>query len=419
MQFIHCADLHLDSPMLGLERYEGAPVEQMRETTRRAFENIVDLAIESKVAFILIAGDVFDGDQADFNSALYFANQLRRLNDADIPVFIVRGNHDALSRISKSVPYPANVHVFSADKPETQILESLGVAIHGQSFLTGAVHDNLAARYPDAVPGLLNIGLLHTAMTGREGHMPYAPASETDLLAKGYDYWALGHVHEREIIREDPWIVFPGNIQGRHAKETGAKGCIRVEVEDGRIQSVFFEATDVARWYTLELDISERDSMEAVCSVLQTAVSAALEHAESRPGAVRITLTGTTPLHRDIVSKPDQFRASVASWVNEASGGLVWLEKTKTRLHAPLDLRALAERDDPIGFLIRRLDALEANPEQLTEMAQNVLADVTNRMPADLKSTGIPLDMMAPDFLAEALLGARNRLLAELAEGEG
>ncbi len=270
MRFIHCADLHLDSPLRGLERYEGAPAQDMREATRRSFTNIIDLALEREVDFVLVAGDVFDGDWLDFNTGLFFANQLRRLADADIRVFIVRGNHDALSKISKAVPLPKNVHVFKSSKPETVVDENLGYAIHGQSFTTAAVIDDLAAQYPDAHSGLLNIGLLHTALSGREGHEPYAPTTPEKLASKGYHYWALGHVHNREVVRENPWIVFPGNSQGRNAREIGEKGCIVVEgdAEDG-IRSVEFVATDVARWQHLTIDATDVTTLDDLQEAIQ------------------------------------------------------------------------------------------------------------------------------------------------------
>jgi DNA repair protein SbcD/Mre11 len=188
VRFLHCADLHLDSPLRGLERYEGAPVQEMREATRRSFANIIDLALEREVNFVLIAGDVFDGDWLDFNTGLFFADQLRRLADANLRAFIVRGNHDALSKISKTVTLPKCVHVFKSAKPTTVVNEDIGYAIHGQSFATGVVTDDLAVQYPDSHSGLLNIGLLHTALAGRQGHEPYAPTTPERLASKGYHY---------------------------------------------------------------------------------------------------------------------------------------------------------------------------------------------------------------------------------------
>ena len=248
-KFIHASDIHLDSPLRGLERYDGAPVEQIRQTTRMAMRNLVRAAIEEKVDFVMIAGDLYDGDWRDFNTGLFLLQQMSELRSADIRVFIVSGNHDAASQITRSLRMPKNVHLFPTDAPDTVILGELGVAIHGQGFAKEAVTANLAQGYPQAQAGLFNIGLLHTSVTGRDGHEPYAPCSLADLLAKGYDYWALGHVHTREVLHEhDPWIVFPGNIQGRHIRETGAKGCMVVTVEDGEVVEATHRNLDVLRW---------------------------------------------------------------------------------------------------------------------------------------------------------------------------
>ena len=415
MRFIHCADLHLDSPLRGLERYEGAPVHEMRQATRRSFVNIVDLALEREADCLLIAGDVFDADWLDFNTGLFFANQLRRLADAQIRVFIVRGNHDALSKISKAIPLPGNTHVFKASKPETIVVEALGLAIHGQSFADGAVAEDLAARYPDAVPGLLNIGLLHTALSGREGHETYAPTSAERLAAKGYHYWALGHVHAREIVRENPWIVFPGNPQGRHAREPGAKGCMVVEggAEEG-IRSVEFVATDVARWFQLSLDASAWITPDELQAAVQQAVRALAQAAGDRLLAVRLAVTGRTPLHGRLVENPGQFRAEACAWLNEASAGMAWLEKLTLELSAPLDLAALAERDDPFGLLVRRLDELAADPQALAALAEPALHELGQKIPAELRERDPLLQPLAAEVLAEALAAARGRLLAAI-----
>jgi DNA repair exonuclease SbcCD nuclease subunit len=216
MKFVHAADLHLDSPMRGLDRYEGAPHAAMRGATRRALENLVDLCRGESAAFLLIAGDLYDGTWKDYSTGLFFAQQMARLRDAKIPVFVVRGNHDAMSQITKSLRLPDNVRELAAAGPETIEVAGAGepVAIHGQSFAHRAVTEDLAAAYPAAVPGALNIGLLHTSLDGREGHAAYAPTKLATLVQKGYDYWALGHVHAREIVSRDPWVLFPATCRG-------------------------------------------------------------------------------------------------------------------------------------------------------------------------------------------------------------
>ena len=417
MRFIHCADIHLDSPLRGLKSYEGAPVDEMRQATRRAFGKVIDLAIERSVDFVLIAGDIFDGDWPDFNTGLYFASQLRRLASAEIRVFLIYGNHDAESKITKSVPLPKNVFAFPANAPATEIIESLGVAIHGQSFASEAVTVDLASGYPPPRSGLLNIGVLHTALTGREGHQPYAPTTVDRLSDKGYDYWALGHVHHREVVREDPWIVFPGNTQGRHARETGAKGCMVVEAEPGiGIQSAEFVATDVARWHHLNVDIAGMSVEDDLHAAIQSEVRSAQATAEDRTLALRLTISGRGPLHKTIVANREALRAQVSASIGEASAGNAWLEKIRVKVTAPLDLERLSERDDPIGLLIRSLDALEKDPAALKDLCNVALGELRQKLPPEFASGGNSSAIDSTGALAEALASAKERLLAAIAE---
>ena len=248
MKFIHAADLHLDSPLHGLERYEGAPVDEIRSATRRALENLVALAIEQRVDFVLLAGDQYDGDHDDYRTVLFFTQQMIRLRDADIRVFAITGNHDATSKMTKSLRLPDNVRLLSPKKPETIAPDDLGVAIHGRGFAKQAEFENFVPDYPAARAGRFNIGLLHTSLDGREGHAAYAPCSVADLRSKGYDYWALGHVHQRQDVAKEPLIVFPGNVQGRHIREAGAKGCMLVTVDEQGRATMEFVALDVFRW---------------------------------------------------------------------------------------------------------------------------------------------------------------------------
>ncbi len=415
MRFIHCADLHLDSPLRGLDRYEGAPADEMREATRRAFENVVNLALEREADFVLIAGDVFDGDLQDFRAGLFFANQLRRLGDAGIHVFIVRGNHDALSKITKAVPWPANVRLFKASKPDTAHLDEIGVAIHGQSFATMAVSDDLGLGYPEPIPGVLNIGLLHTALSGREGHQPYAPTTVERLNAKGYHYWALGHVHAREIVQQDPcWIVFPGNTQGRHARELGAKGCMVVDANEQGVTHVEFVPTDVARWSHLAIDATGIGATDDLGSAIQAAVQRSLADAGERVLALRLSIVGQTPLHGKLVKSPESLRADVCAWINEVSGGMTWLEKLKVDVTAPLDLAALAARDDPFGLLVRRLDEFAADPAALLTLVETRLKDLQLKLPPELRDHEQGFDPLSREVQAEALATARERLLAAI-----
>jgi DNA repair exonuclease SbcCD nuclease subunit len=214
-KFIHAADIHLDSPLKGLEVYEGAPVEEIRNATRRALVGMIELAIDEAVDFVIIAGDVYDGDWHDYNTGLFFVKQATRLLEAGIPLYLIAGNHDAVNRMTRSLKLPENVKRFDHDCPETVALDNLGVAIHGQSFAEAAMFDDLSCVYPKALAGMFNIGVLHTSATGYDGHDRYAPCTIGGLCTKNYDYWALGHIHKREMLSSDPPIGFCGNLQGR------------------------------------------------------------------------------------------------------------------------------------------------------------------------------------------------------------
>ncbi|MBE9561395.1 MAG: DNA repair exonuclease, partial [Proteobacteria bacterium] len=289
MKFIHAADIHLDSPLKGLSRYDGVPIEQMQSATRRSFIKMIDFACSELVDFVLLAGDLYDVDWKDYNTGLFFNQQMTRLRQANIPVFIVLGNHDADSVITKQLRLPDNVFRFNCKQPETHKLEALQVAIHGQSFAKRSITDNLSSSYPKAIPNYYNIGLLHTALNGRPGHAEYAPCTMSDLLAHDYDYWALGHVHKREILHENPWIVFSGNLQGRHIRETGAKGCTLVTVKNNRTDLRFIPV-DVLRWEVVHLDVSDIEIVDEIIDKVREVVNKLMQ--ADIPLALRFVIEG-------------------------------------------------------------------------------------------------------------------------------
>ncbi len=297
-RFIHAADPHLDSPLQGLEQHEGAPVEVLRGATRRAFENLVNLAIEEKVDFIVIAGELYDGDWKDYSTGLFFRGQMVRLQAKRIPVYLIAGNHDAASVITKKLSLPENVHLFSTRTAESMEVPGLPAMIHGRGFPNRAVPENLVIDYPTAVSGKFNLGLLHTSLTGKPGHDTYAPCSEADLREKGYGYWALGHIHQPEVISEDPWIVFAGNCQGRHVKETGPRGCRLVTVNDAlQVENAEWRNLDVVRWQELNVDFTGVESEAEALRRVRDTMGGALTAAEGRLGAARIVIAGNTSLH--------------------------------------------------------------------------------------------------------------------------
>lgn len=408
-KFIHAADLHLDSPLRGLERYEGAPVEQIRNASRRALQNLVDLALAEKVSFLLISGDLYDGDWKDYNTGLFFIAQMTRLRQAGVPVFLITGNHDAANRMTRSLRLPENVVMLATDKPETRLLDDLGVAIHGQGFATAAVTEDLSQQYPDACRGRFNIGLLHTCLTGREGHERYAPCTLDGLRRKRYDYWALGHVHARDVLCDDPPVVFPGNLQGRHVRETGAKGCMLITVQDDGTLDSEFRPVDVMRWEFLSVEAAEKQDAEQVAKEVADRL-AQLRQQHSLPLAVRVEIFGRTAAHGEM-------QADAPYWLNEIRGraidagqGDIWIEKVNLKTLPPHEADTALE--GPFAELLGLLDELRGDPQLLTDFTGTLkeIDDLMRKLPAQVKGRD-GLQLSEPRCLETVLEQAEALLL--------
>mgnify|MGYP006324629115 FL=1 len=417
MRFIHASDLHIDSPLRGLDRYDGAPVDRLRSATRSALERLVDRALTERVDFLLLAGDIYDRDWQDFHTGLFFRGQMVRLERAGIRCFIVQGNHDAQGVISRQLTLPSNVTVFSSRAAQTVKLDELSVAIHGRSFPEREVDEDLVPSYPPPVPGFFNIGLLHTSLTGRAGHDTYAPTDLPTLVAKGYDYWALGHVHAREVLNERPRIVFCGNLQGRHAKETGVKGCELVTVEAGRVEAEFI-ALDVVRWSQLSVPLDGVDRLESLNEAFARALEPVLAGTTDRLHAVRVTLTGSTELHRLEAAQPGTLAAAMHAAAQDIGTVEIWIEQVRLDLSTPLDRARAAQRQDAVGELVRLVDTIAGDDQELMRRAQVELGDLLGAMPAEVTAGDVPrLD--DPAELRSLLMDAEATVLARLsASGE-
>jgi len=387
MRFIHTADLHIDSPLRGLSRYDNAPLERLRGATRRALERLVALALDERVDFVLIAGDLYDRDWQDFHTGLFVNAQLLRLRAQGIQVFIVQGNHDAQGHMTRQIPWPDNVKVFSSRTAETAHLQALGVAVHGHSFPNRDVPENLVPGYPAALPGCFNIGLLHTSLTGSDGHDTYAPATLSDLKAKGYDYWALGHVHARQVVCEAPRVVFPGNLQGRHARETGPKGCELVTVE-GAAVTARFVPLDVVRWHQVDIELQPVAQLDELRALVVRALQGAAADASEALHAVRVVLTGQSALQALEAGQPGTLEAAVQAAAQEVAGADVWIEQVKLRLRSPLDRERLGQGAGALGELVRWVDELSGDGLALEGFCREALAEVLGRgrLPAEVEA---------------------------------
>jgi len=418
MRFIHASDLHLDSPLRGLSRYEGAPVDEVRGASRRAFENLIAAALRERVDLVVIGGDLYDGDWPDHNTGLFFVKGVTQLAEEGIPVAIVRGNHDAASKLTKSLRLPRNVYLLADTKPETVVLDSIGVAVHGQSFFTPAVLNDLASAYPASIAGCFNIGLLHTSLNGRPGHDNYAPTTLSVLEGKGYDYWALGHVHAAEIVSREPWAVYPGNTQGRHIRESGAKGCSLISVENGVVAGQQAIALDVMRWETLPLDISALPDLDALLDAATAAIRDRIAQAEGRALAIRVRIGGSGPLHRLLATQPETVAQQLRGAAIEASNAQVWIEKIELATRPRLDLDRTAERDDPQGLLVRELRGLAADDAARESLVEEAIRDLRQKLPVELREGPHALLLDSPDALAELMGEVEADVIARLS-GDG
>jgi DNA repair protein SbcD/Mre11 len=388
-KFLHAADIHLDSPLRGLEQYESAPVDRMRQATRRALENLVRLAIEERVAFVLLAGDLYDGDWRDYQTGLFLVRQMSLLHEAGIRVFVISGNHDAENKMTRSLQIPT-LFRFKTDQPHTERLDDWDVALHGQGFATAAVKDNLVPGYPKLSSGCFNIGILHTALDGREGHARYAPCGLDDLRTRGYDYWALGHVHKREVLVEDPFVVFPGNIQGRHIREDGPKGCLIVTVDRGQVQECRFEALDVVRWERCQVDAAGAADLDDVLGRVMESLSALTQSADNRLLAVRVEIRGVCQAHNALLAQAPHVVQEVRSLALQQVGDLAWIEKVKLETRPPGQTQLFVD-DDPLEELHALIQELRDNETTLKEWAAP-LDELKRKLPPELQGDDLPLD---------------------------
>lgn len=377
MKFIHTADIHLDSPLRGLSAYPDAPAERVRTATRDAFYSLVTRAIEEAVDFVVIAGDVYDGDWKDFNTGLFFVRQMGRLRQVGIPVYLLYGNHDAESEMTKSLELPDNVHVFSSRKGETFRIEALKVALHGRSFKVAATTESLLPSYPEPQKGWFNIGVLHTALEGNAEHARYAPCSVAELQAKGYQYWALGHVHEHWLQQGDVTIAYPGNLQGRHIRECGPRGALLVTVEDSEITDLDRFEVDVLRWHALEIDATAAESMKAAARFAGQEIERLLDSVEGDlPLAIRVTFVGQSPAHPELLGQEAQLRQEVIGQAVALNPDRIWIEKVRVATQALGAQHTERRTDDDSADALRELEIIAKSAAGDSDFMQSLQQDI-------------------------------------------
>ncbi len=373
-RFVHAADIHLDSPLRSLALRDPALADLVGTAARSAFIRIMDLCLEEQVDALLIAGDLYDGDQTSMKTARFLAEQLRRLESAGIRVLIIRGNHDNLSKITKELVLPETVKVFGG-WVGTEELATTGhrpVAIHGLSFAQAKAPESLLSKYKAPVAGAINIGLLHTSLGGSPGHDVYSPCSVAELDAMGYDYWALGHIHKRFVSTAGRTIVMPGNIQGRDINEAGPKSVTLVTIDDAGTIELEERVVSLAEFQRVAVDLSGLDDWGDVVTAIRKSLQTARSVALSDQLIARVTLEGASPLSWRLRADSELLKTEAETIAAEV--GAAWVEKLEIQTK---DHRLVASTEaDPLTELhaLIQTDVLKSDGflQEMTDLTQKL-----------------------------------------------
>jgi len=333
-RFVHTADIHLDSPLRSLAMRNSDLAELVGDASRQAFVSIVDLCLAERVDALVIAGDLYDGDQTSMKTARFLATQMMRLHQAGIRVFKIRGNHDALSRISKQLVFPDTVTIFGG-RPQSvlQTAGGLDVAFHGLSFASPKAPDSLLPKYSNPREGAVNVGIMHTSLAGSPGHDDYAPCAVADLHAHGFDYWALGHIHVRQVHPGASTVVMPGIPQGRDINEAGEKSVTLVTIRDDRSVEIEERLTSIAQFERVTVDVTDAVEWSDVVGRVRAALENVRASVRSRHAVVRLRLNGASPLSWALIRDRDLLLAEAEQVAEQV--GEIWVEKFELNVSPP------------------------------------------------------------------------------------
>ncbi len=418
IRFVHAADLHLDSPFVGIRSVQPEIADTLHRATFDAYNNIIDLCLDEQVDALLIAGDIFDCADRSLRAQIKFAEGLNRLEEARIRSFICHGNHDPLDGWQAQIDLPPGCHRFGSTVERVPVFENdhHKVMVHGVSYPQREVHHDLTPEFGRVDSESFHIGLLHANVGNNTDHDPYAPCSIQDLEQTGFDYWALGHVHTRDVLMHDnPTIVYPGNPQGKHPNERGARGVYLVEVSDSGDVSTEFRPVDVVRWDAASIDIGEMLSDQHLLSMIDERLSDLQAKSDGRSLVVRLTLTGHGELHSNLV-RPNYISGLLeqvnADWMRRAP--FVWCERIEVSTASAFDREQRLQGADFVADLLRLSDEAQQDDGVIAEM-KRLLDDLYNG-----GNSGRYLRNVVPtdDEIRTMIADAEELCLAELLEAD-
>ena len=382
IKLLHTADIHLDSPLKSLALRNEDLAEKVRVATRQAFEQIVDISLAENVAGLLISGDLFDGQRRSAKTGAFLLSQFDRLNEANIQVYLIQGNHDAENAIFGELLYPSNVHVFKGRHNKEQLLDS-NVWIHGVSFERKHCPESLLGKFSEPDPNATNIAMLHTSLSGASGHDNYSPCTVQELTRLGFDYWALGHIHKRQVYAENPWIVMPGIPQGRDTGEQGQKSATMLLIDEDKI-SIEEKVTSLVVFLRHETDITGCQSDEEVRSLIRSDFEKLIELEGIESAILRLTIIGQYEHRWELVRDIDIWEETISEIATQT--GKLWVEELTLNLSdLELDIKG-ATAVEELGQIMHQIASEESF------IAENVeyCGDLIKQLPPELRAELLP-----------------------------
>ncbi|NOV20410.1 DNA repair exonuclease [Ensifer adhaerens] len=416
-RFLHTADVHLDSPLKTLALRNRELSDLIGLATRRAFVRIIDLCLEERVDALVLAGDLYDGEQTSMKTARFLAEQLHRLNLAGIRTFIIRGNHDALSRITSELVMPESVKVFGASAEAVVVDQGAGhfpVAIHGLSFAKPHAPQSLLRHYALPIPNAVNIGIMHTSLGGSEKHDLYAPCSVGDLQQSGFQYWALGHIHKRSVVADGTsTIVMAGMPQGRDINEDGSKSVSLITIADDRSITVEERHTSVAQFERLVVNVSEASDWNELVGQISRQLETLRSTVNADHLVARIQLHGANPLAWRIRRDLDLLRTEMET--RGAMIGDVWIDKMQTACTEP----GMGQGGGALAELSTIIDGDVLTSAAYKQELTGIAEELRGQLPAELRNIFGTDEASFQDLLGDCAREGSAEVVARLHGGQG
>ncbi|MBN8915079.1 MAG: DNA repair exonuclease [Rhizobiales bacterium] len=415
-RFVHTADIHLDSPLRSLAMRDPELAALIGGATRQALVGIVDLCIEERVDALVIAGDLYDGDQTSMKTARFLADQMRRLHEAGVVVYKVRGNHDALSRITQELVLPPSLKLFGGRAETVELrLGGLDVAIHGLSFAKPHAPESLLPKYGRPRPGAFNLGIMHTSLAGASGHDPYAPCAVADLDQWGFDYWALGHIHVRSEHRGASTVVMPGMPQGRDIGEAGPKTVSLVTVSDDHRMVIEERPTSVAQFERIPVDLTDAATWSEIIDRIERDIAAVRDATPAAPHLVgRLVLGGRTEMAWRMRRDRDLLQTDVEHRLGSSGG--TWIDKIEIGTEPARGATPAGGTADPVDELSTLIRDEILSRHEVRESVAALVKEIRDDLPPEARRFCGDDEAVFERFVDRLLGDSGEEIVARLAQ---